>query len=94
MAGFDAEDVEIELHDSKLHVSTVDLPVDRDDIVDKYPAFIYRGIASRSFSRVFTLGEDIHVESTKLENGMLTINLARIVPDHKKPRKIAIGAKK
>lgn len=50
----------------------------------------HRGIAARKFSRNFTLAEDVVVNGATLENGMLYISLERIIPEEKKPRKIAI----
>jgi molecular chaperone IbpA len=52
--------------------------------------FVHRGIAQRKFNRSFTLAEDVVVNGAKLENGMLYIALERIIPEEKKPRKIAI----
>ena len=51
---------------------------------------MHRGIAARKFSRNFTLAEDVIVNGASLENGMLYISLERIIPEEKKPRKIAI----
>ena len=50
----------------------------------------HRGIAARKFTRNFTLAEDVVVNGASLENGMLYISLERIIPEEKKPRKIAI----
>ena len=51
---------------------------------------IHKGISFRNFQRKFTLSEDIHVKNAEMNNGMLTINLERIVPEHKKPKLITI----
>ena len=50
----------------------------------------HRGISYRKFERKFTLADDIVVTDAKLENGMLTIELERVVPEEKKPRLIAV----
>ena len=52
---------------------------------------IYRGIAYRKFERKFTISDDIVIKDASLENGMLMINLERIVPDEKKPRIVTIN---
>ena len=52
---------------------------------------MHRGIARRAFSRSFTLSDDIVVKGADLVNGMLTIDLERIVPEEKKSRLIEIG---
>ena len=53
--------------------------------------YLQRGIAKRAFSRSFTLSDDIEVKGADLVNGMLTIDLERIVPEEKKSRLIEIG---
>ena len=52
---------------------------------------MHRGIARRAFSRSFTLSDDVVVKGADLVNGMLTIDLERIVPEEKKSRLIEIG---
>ena len=51
---------------------------------------IYKGISYRKFTREFALAEDIRVEDAKLENGLLTVNLIRVIPEAKKPKTIKI----
>ena len=51
---------------------------------------IHKGIAKRSFTRKFTLADDIEIKDAKLKNGLLEIELEQIVPEHKKPRTINI----
>lgn len=53
--------------------------------------FIHRGIAARSFERKFELADYVQVSGASLDNGLLTIDLVREVPEAMKPRKIAIG---
>ena len=62
----------------------------RSDKKDEDAENLYRGISYRKFDRRFTLSEDIVVNGAKLENGMLTIELERIVPEEKKPRLIEV----
>ena len=52
--------------------------------------WIHKGIAQRSFKRNFTLSDDIVVQGSRMENGMLYIELERIIPEEKKPKTIAI----
>ena len=56
-------------------------------------SFLHRGIATRSFQRRFQLADHIKVVGASLENGLLHIDLAREIPEAKKPRSIAIEAK-
>ena len=53
--------------------------------------FVHRGIAARGFERKFELADYVQVSGAKLENGLLTIDLVREVPEAMRPRKIAIG---
>ena len=51
---------------------------------------IHQGIANRDFTRTFALNDEVQVSGANLRNGLLTIALERIVPEHKKPKKISI----
>jgi len=53
--------------------------------------FLYRGIAGRAFERRFELADHIKVVSAKLTNGLLSVELAREVPEAMKPRTIKVG---
>jgi molecular chaperone IbpA len=55
-------------------------------------AFLHQGIAGRAFTRSFQLAEHVEVKGARLENGLLHVDLERIVPEEKKPRRIAINA--
>ena len=49
---------------------------------------------SRAFKQQFTLSEDVVVQGAELINGLLTVNLEKIIPDEKKPRIIEIKSPK
>ena len=83
LAGFSKDDIEIEVAEGLLTVRSI-----KEN--DENDSNIYRGISYRKFNRKFTLADDIVVNDASLENGMLKIDLERIVPDAKKPRKIKI----
>ncbi len=53
--------------------------------------FVHRGIAARPFERRFALGDYVQVKAAELRDGLLTIELAREVPEAMKPRRIEIG---
>jgi len=82
LAGFGKGDIEVEVAENTLSVRS-DGKKDTDDSV-------YRGISFRRFDRKFTLADDIIVNSASLENGMLTIELERVIPEEKKPRLIEV----
>ena len=86
LAGFDKKDIEIEVAEGVLTVKSLK---DKDTgATDDYT--LYKGISQRNFTRKFTLADDIVVKGAKLNNGMLTINLERIVPEEKKPQLIEV----
>jgi molecular chaperone IbpA len=53
---------------------------------------LYRGIAARTFERVFQLADFVLVKNASLENGLLHVDLVREIPEAKKPRNIPIGS--
>ncbi len=53
--------------------------------------FLYQGIATRSFERRFELADYVEVKAANLDNGLLTIDLAKEVPEAMKPKSIAIS---
>jgi molecular chaperone IbpA len=53
--------------------------------------YLHRGIAGRTFQRRFELADHVKVAGANLENGLLTIDLKREIPEEMKPRRIAIG---
>ena len=83
LAGFGKEDIEVEVAEGTLSVRSVKENSEDDSTV-------YRGISYRRFERKFTMADDIVVNGAKLENGMLTVDLERVVPEEKKPRLISV----
>ena len=84
LAGFDKKDISVEVAEGVLTIKSIK---DKDTgATDEFT--LYKGISKRNFTRKFTLADDIVVNDAKLENGMLTISLERIVPEEKKPRQI------
>jgi len=56
--------------------------------------YLYQGIATRPFRRVFNLADHVQVEGASFENGLLMIELVREIPEAMKPRRIAINGSK
>ena len=54
--------------------------------------YLHRGIAQRAFEHRFQLADHVRVVGAKLVNGLLDIDLERLVPEEKKPRKVEIAA--
>jgi molecular chaperone IbpA len=88
VAGFSKDNIEITLDDRTLVVKG-ELE-DQTDGRKKYPEVIHNGIAGRKFSRSFALGEYMEITSADLKDGMLKIQIDRIVPEEKKPKSIKI----
>jgi len=86
VAGFGEKDLTVEVRDGVLSVSGK-----RDEGAQKQ-GYLYQGIAGRAFDRRFQLAEHVEVRAAKLENGLLHIDLERIVPEEMKPRRIQINA--
>lgn len=84
VAGYTPDDLEIVDHDGVLTVSG-------KVQADESKIFLHKGIAGRSFKKSFYLDPYVHVHSSNLENGVLTINFVKEVPEALKPRKISIG---
>lgn len=85
VAGFTRDQLEIQLEDKHLSV--------KGKQADDGPrTYIHRGIAARQFCRTFVLADGLEVQSADLSNGLLSIDLVRIVPA-RMTRTIAIGDK-
>jgi len=84
VAGFAESELEITAQDNLLLVkgAHVNSPAER--------TYLYQGIAERNFERKFQLAEHIQIKSANLANGLLYIDLQRIVPESSKPRRIDI----
>jgi molecular chaperone IbpA len=85
VAGFAEKDLNIETRDGVLTVQGK-----REG--EAKAGYLHQGIAGRAFERQFQLAEHVEVRGAGLENGLLHIELERIVPEEKKPRKITINA--
>ena len=87
VAGFGQQDIDIEMADGKLIVrGNVKSEEEQDN-------FLFKGIANRAFTRSFVLNDEVVVNDAEMINGMLKIFLERLIPEQKKPKKIAIKSK-
>ena len=83
-AGFDRSEVEIVTERDSLHITG------RKQKDDTERTFLHRGIAARDFEQRFQLANHVKVTTASFDNGMLTIELVREVPEALKPRRIVI----
>ena len=83
VAGFTKEDIDVSVDNGTLIIN--------GEIVELTDAeVVHKGIAARKFVRSFALGEYMEVTGADLKDGMLHINVDRIVPEEKKPKSIKI----
>jgi molecular chaperone IbpA len=83
VTGFSKDDIEITVNDQ-------DLIIKGSAEKDENTEFIHKGIATRAFTRTFALGDYMEVTGAKLENGLLSVTVERIIPEDKKPKTIKI----
>jgi molecular chaperone IbpA len=88
VAGFARQDIEIELDGGNMVIKGSAKNEEEEN------SFLYRGIANRNFTRTFALEDQIEIKDAEMFNGMLKVFLERIIPEHKKPKKIEIKADK
>jgi molecular chaperone IbpA len=94
VAGFAKDEVSIEVQENTLQVIGTKAAKEGNDSSDKEERkFLHKGISERSFERKFQLGDHVKVLAADLKNGLLHVDLERVVPESKKPRKIEIGSK-
>ena len=87
LAGFSESDIEVEVADGVISVRSLGEKGKQN--LDT-PDYVHRGIARRSFSKSWTLSDDMIVNGAEFQNGLLNINLEKVVPDEKKPRIVPI----
>jgi molecular chaperone IbpA len=87
VAGFAERDLNVEVREGVLSVQGK-----RDEATQSKSGYLYQGIAGRAFDRRFQLAENVEIVGAKLENGLLHIDLERVVPEEQKPRRIQINA--
>ena len=88
VAGFKPADIDITAQQNLLVV--------QGKKADEAPAgqYLHVGIAQRGFERRFELADYVRVDAANLEDGLLTIDLVREVPEAMKPKKIPVGTQK
>ena len=77
LAGYKREDIEVTTEWNKLFVD-VKKAGDTDD------EYLHQGLAKRAFTRTWTLSDDVEVCDTAFVDGLLTIKIKRVIPEHQK----------
>ena len=88
LAGFGKKDINITTADNQLTVESVKDKETKD--VEDNDGLLFKGISKRQFKKAFTLADEVKVISAELKDGMLLIDMEKIVPEEKKPKTIKI----
>ena len=86
LAGFKAEEIEISTEQNILRIAS------KVEKRDSERTYLHKGLSKRSFSNTWQLGDDVRVSSVNFADGLLTIALEKIIPDHQKKTTYTIGA--
>ena len=78
LAGWSKDEIEVSLETNVLLVQS---KTAKENIEQEY---LHRGVATRTFARGFNLSDDVRVGEVTFRDGMLTIPLERVIPDHQK----------
>jgi len=78
LAGFKREEVEVSTEQNILRVAS------NNEDKNTTRNYLHKGVSKRSFTRSWQLSEDVRVRDVRFEDGLLTIDLERIIPDHQK----------
>jgi len=76
LAGFKKDELKVFTEFGKLYVEG------KKEATEDVGEFVHKGLAQRSFERVWTITDDTEIGSVKFEDGLLTVELKKIVPDH------------
>ena len=87
-AGFQQEDLDLQVEKGVLSVSGSKRETSTDDSV----TFLHQGIAQRAFKLSFRLDDHIEIKNANLRNGLLSIDLQRVVPEEAKAKRIPINS--
>ena len=84
VAGFSKEEITVEVDQDQLTIRGNQLPVSTEK------TYLHRGLAARDFEQTFTLAEYMTVRGAEVKDGMLKIDIERIIPEALKPQRIEI----
>ena len=76
LAGFKKQEIKVYTEFGKLYVEG------EKEVKEGDGEFLHKGLAQRSFQRVWTISDDTKVGSVKFEDGLLTVELGKVVPEH------------
>ena len=91
VAGYKKDDIEIVVHPHPQNYKVLEVTSDREPSGEEETVYEHRGIARRKFRSRLPLTEDWNVTGAFCEDGILYVNLHKIIPEHKKPQVIDIA---
>jgi molecular chaperone IbpA len=86
LAGFKADEIEVSTEQNILKVAS---KIEKRDTKRNY---IHKGLSKRSFTNTWQLGEDVKISSVDFNDGLLSISLEKIIPEHQRRTTYNIGA--
>lgn len=87
-AGFNEEELDVSVENRVLTISG-----SKSSSIDDQVNYLHQGIAQRSFKLSFRLDEQIEIQGAVFENGLLKVDLLRVIPETQRPRQIAINGR-
>ena len=84
LAGYNTTDIDVEVQENQLKISSKGITAEHDT------EFVYRGWSFKGFNRAFTLADHVEVKRASMKDGVLTVDLERVLPETKKPKKVKI----
>lgn len=79
LAGFKKNELSVYTENNKLFVEgTKETDTSRE--------YVHRGLSNRAFTRAWTISDDVEVRNVEFEDGLLTVRISRIIPEHQKKR--------
>lgn len=87
VAGFNKNEIEITVNDGELIIKGNKQAKEQD------AEYLHKGIGLRSFTKSLRIADTVEVRGAEYVDGILSVALENVIPDHKKPRKIEIGQK-
>jgi molecular chaperone IbpA len=88
LAGYGKKDIDVSFEDSVLTVKSIKDESEKE--VEENDGILHKGIAKRMFQKSFTIAEDVEIKGAELKDGLLSVSMERVIPEHKKARTIKI----
>lgn len=85
-AGFSQGEIDVEFHEGRLTIRGQHAQTEDETTVQ----YLHHGISARTFVRSFTLADYVEVKGAVMKDGILTVQLERVIPESQKPKSIAI----